>query len=484
MSSGRTSSSRPGTGAGTQNETYSAIPAGTSCTVTETDNGGSAAVDVTVDGSPQTVDISAAGSSTVNITDTYEVADGSLTVTKTIAGGSAGTQGRVEIEVLCGGTLLEPFVIPAGTPAGDESFTYSGIPGGTRCIVAETVDGRTETVSVTVENRLDVVRVPAGGTGTVEITDTYEDALGALVVRKTIRGPAASERGPITIAVDCGDDVDTPDIVIPPANTAGTQQYGFYTGIPAGTVCTVTETENGATATAVVTVTGSPQEVTIPARRVAVASLTDTYDYAPGSLIVRKTIAGPKAGEQGEIVIRPVCDGVALDTVHHSGEQPRRHTDPHLRRPARRRELHRNRDTQRLHRHRLRDHRRRTAAGDRPTGRLGDRQRHRHLPGRGRLRHGGEDDRRPGGRPTGTHRDQDPMRRSDPPRLRHPRRRRCRHPEPHLSRPHPGRVMHRPRTGRRRHRQHHRPRRRRWAGTDRTRDRHPHSPPSGHRHRN
>ena len=154
--------------------------------------------------------------------------------------------------------------------------------------------------------------MPAGGTGTVEITDTYEEALGALVVRKTIRGPAAPDRGPITIAVDCGDDVDRPDIVIPPANTAGTQQYGFYTGIPAGTVCTVTETEDGATATAVVTVTGSPQEVTIPARRVAVASLTDTYDYAPGSLIVRKTIAGPKAGEQGEIVIRPVCDGVAL----------------------------------------------------------------------------------------------------------------------------------------------------------------------------
>ena len=216
--------------------------------------------------------------------------------------------------MLCGGTLLEPFVTPPDQRPGRSVPPVHGHPGRNQCcIVVETVDGRTDTVSVTVENRLEVERVPAGRTGTVEITDTYEEALGALVVRKTIRGPAAPDRGPITIAVDCGDDVDTPDIVIPPANTAGTQQYGFYTGIPAGTARMVTETEDGATATAVVTVTGSPQDVTIPARRKAVASLTDTYDYAPGSLIVRKTITGPKAGEQGEIVvICPVCDGVAL----------------------------------------------------------------------------------------------------------------------------------------------------------------------------
>ena len=73
------------------------------------------------------------------------------------------------------------------------------------------------------------------------------------------------------------------------------------------------ETDDGQTSTATVTVTGSGQQVTVPAGGAAIAALTYTYDFAPGALVVRKTITGPKAGEQGTIVIHPTCDGTPLD---------------------------------------------------------------------------------------------------------------------------------------------------------------------------
>ncbi len=57
---------------------------------------------------------------------------------------------------------------------------------------------------------------------------------------------------------------------------------------------------------------GAGQQVTIPSGDSATAHITDTYDFVPGSLLVRKTIAGPGAGQQGEITIHTVCDGKAL----------------------------------------------------------------------------------------------------------------------------------------------------------------------------
>ena len=61
-----------------------------------------------------------------------------------------------------------------------------------------------------------------------------------------------------------------------------------------------------------VIVTGDGQEVTIPPGGSASADITDTYNNAPGSLLVRKTIAGPGADHHGEIVIHSECNGKAL----------------------------------------------------------------------------------------------------------------------------------------------------------------------------
>ena len=45
--------------------------------------------------------------------------------------------------------------------------------------------------------------IPPAGTGTVDLSDLYTDVPGALVVTKTIGGPAAGKQGEITIVPTC-----------------------------------------------------------------------------------------------------------------------------------------------------------------------------------------------------------------------------------------------------------------------------------------
>ena len=85
---------------------------------------------------------------------------------------------------------------------------------------------------------------------------------GSLTVTKTIGGVSAGEQGAITIGVDC-DGLPLPEFTIP-AGATGPQSH-TYDNIPAGLTCMVTETSDGATSTVAVTMTGSPQDVTIPA---------------------------------------------------------------------------------------------------------------------------------------------------------------------------------------------------------------------------
>ena len=296
-----------GTGAGSQSHTYSDIPAGSHCKVTETADGSTRDVNVTVTGDGQTVTVPAAGSATAALTDTYTYAFGSLVVNKTITGPGAGQQGEIVIHVSCNGDDLPDFVIPAGTPAGTVSHTYHHIPSGAVCTVTETSDGSTGSVAVATRGSGVDVTIPAGGTATADLTDTYET--GSLIVNKTITGPAASQQGDVVIAVGCdetGTAATLPDFVIPAGTAAGTVSMS-YPNILAGSTCSLTETATGATSTVTVETEGSPQQVTISANGSATANVTNTYDFVPGALVVTKDIAGPAAGQQGEITIAVSC---------------------------------------------------------------------------------------------------------------------------------------------------------------------------------
>ena len=145
------------------------------------------------------------------ISDTYGLVPGQLEVTKTITGPAAGSQGQVVIHTVCNGTALPDFVIAAGTPAGDESRIYSDIPTPADCVVTETADGRTSTVSVVVTGSPQTpATIPGGAAGAAHISDTYSFTFGSLLVRKTITGPGAGQQGAITIHTECDGNVPEP----------------------------------------------------------------------------------------------------------------------------------------------------------------------------------------------------------------------------------------------------------------------------------
>ena len=301
---------RAGAPAGTTSMTYEPIAVGTKCTVIETANGTTVGTEVVVTGDGQEVTIPSGKSETIEVTDTYHHV-GSLLVRKTIAGPGAGHQGEIRIHSECNSTALTPdLVIPAGTPASDQTQQYDHIRVPATCKVTETADGHTSTVSVVVEGSGQTVSVPTGDIVEADVSDTYELVPGDLEVTKSIAGPLAGQQGTIVIHTVCNGAALTPDLVIP-SGAVGDHSI-VYSGIPAGTSCVVTETQDGHTSAVSVVVTGSPHKVTIPVGGAAAATITDTYGATPGSLLVTKTIAGPRAGHQGPVTIHVTCNGITL----------------------------------------------------------------------------------------------------------------------------------------------------------------------------
>jgi Domain of unknown function (DUF5979)/Thioester domain len=313
-----------------QSMEYDGIRTPAKCTVTETVDGHTSAVSVVVEGSGQTVRVPPGKTVYADISDTYGLVPGQLEVTKTIAGPAAGKQGEVVIHTVCDGTALTPdFIIPAGTVGPVESQLYSDIPTPATCVVTETVDGSSSTVSVDVTGSPDTVKIRPGKAAAVTITDTYGKVPGSLLVSKTIAGPSAGHQGPVTIHVICDGTALSPDFVIPAHTPAGTVSHSFE-DIPAGSVCTVTETADGASDMVIVTVSGNGQTVTIPAATVVPVSLMDVYDEGSssegddvqpespvvdttGTLTVIKHITGPAAHHHGPIAILVTCGGPVED---------------------------------------------------------------------------------------------------------------------------------------------------------------------------
>jgi hypothetical protein len=262
--------------------------------VTETVDGHTSTVSVGVTGSPSTVEIPAGGSGAATITDTYGATPGSLLVTKTIAGPSAGHEGPVTIHVVCNGLALSPdFVIPAHTHAGTVSHSFDDVPAGSTCTVTETAGGATATVIVRVIGSGQTVSVPAGKVTSVHVTDVYDDgepiqnipeepsspavdAMGILTVIKHITGPAARLHGRIAILVACGGTLENFTFIIPAVTGPGFVTRHFDQ-LPPEARWTVTETATGGTANVSVAATGTSHTVTIPDAGPVTVRLTDTF---------------------------------------------------------------------------------------------------------------------------------------------------------------------------------------------------------------
>ena len=274
--------------------------------------------------------VPAGGVATAELLDTYTFVPGSLTVTKTISGPSAGEQGPITIGVNCDGLPLPEFTITAGA-TGPQSHTYDNIPAGLTCTVTEEADGSSSTIGVVTTGSPQDAKIGANAEASADLTNTYGPVPGSLEVHKTINGPSAGSQNAITISVTCAS-TTLPTWTIPAGTGAKTLTH-TYTDIPAGSACTVTETSDGATTTVTATVVGANQTITVPAGTAASLSITDTYSPAPGAVKIVKTLAGAGAGQQGRVGILMICDGgiqaftMVIPARHPAGPVPQVITD-------------------------------------------------------------------------------------------------------------------------------------------------------------
>ena len=239
---------------------------------------------------------------------------GSLLVTKSFVGEGAGNQDAIQILVDCGAPYVFTVDIPAGQVE-DAPTPIDGIPVGSSCTVTEPVTGSNAVVNVTTSAPATVV-VPAEGAA-VTVTNTVNNNPGSLTVRKILSGVAAGLQGDITVNVSC--DAGIEQTLTIPAGSAAGEYGGTITDIPAGTSCTVTEPQTGATDVVTVT-TGLPAVVTIQPGQDAEAVVTNDVTYTYGALVVTKTITGPGAGQQGAVTLLVTCgDTFAQEIVIPAG---------------------------------------------------------------------------------------------------------------------------------------------------------------------
>jgi hypothetical protein len=269
-------------------------------------------------------------------------------LSKTIAGAAAGQQGPVTFAVTCGGTSYGPYTVPAGATGTTAVATIPNLPVGTQCSVTETTNGvipgtgassvstsyTAETTGttgntivtgpiaasgtvqpITLSAPVDLGAVLSPGGGKVKFLNTYPEAVGSLIVTKTIAGPAAGQQGAVNWTIDCGSNAT----VTLPANATGTTTVVNLPKVTAGAKCTVTETDagtgallsvattvgiNGAAATAANTATG-----TIVVNQTTTIAFTNTYDRLTGSLQIEKITTGAGAGSQAAMTFTAACGG-------------------------------------------------------------------------------------------------------------------------------------------------------------------------------
>ncbi len=206
------------------------------------------------------------------------------------------------------------------------SHSFDGIPAGSMCTVTETADGATVTISATVSGNDQKVTVPAGKVVPVNVMDVYQGTVGSLKVTKTIAGGnAAHQHGPIAILVDCGGPLNAYAFQIPAHATGSVSRY--FNGLPAGSSCTVTETQDGHTGEVAVVTSGKSQKVTIHANRSATVHITDRFHPKPKPAPVGhpKPKPKPKPAPVGHPKPKPKPAPVA-----HSHPKPKRPPVPRV----------------------------------------------------------------------------------------------------------------------------------------------------------
>ncbi|WP_137845935.1 DUF5979 domain-containing protein [Microbacterium sp. 2FI] len=308
-------------------EVVTGLPWGSECTLSESDQG---QADFTVD--PDTVIAvePEQGLATITIDNEYLLAG--LEVTKTVesaaldADGEPIDYGPFEVGVTC--TYLGAAVFADGYDANDpmeftivdgDVVTLDGLPASAECTVSET--DTNGAASTTVASATADVTTPAadGTSATIVLTPDADDAItnevafvnaydvGSLTVEKLL-DPVDSPfaEGPYAVHVTCvlgelttwdGDltlDVDAPVMI---------------DDIATGSVCTVTETDDGFASETVI----DPAEVTIGADAAVTVQVTNIYDE--GSVTVTKVFEGDTRWAADSFEVTIICVDLTSGTL-------------------------------------------------------------------------------------------------------------------------------------------------------------------------
>lgn len=240
------------------------IATGATCEVAEPDGAG--ATSTTIE--PATVVIGDGQEVSVTVTNTFDA--GSISVAKVIDGPGAELWGAgpFTVALSCETPLGEAVAIPGGAARvlrAENGFaaTWSPLLIGLLCTITETEAGGATSTAITDADgvAIEQIEVVEGDVG-VTVTNTFE--VGGFIVRKTLSGAdaAAHERDLFRILAACtwnGTAIEVPGGAERTLSVAAPVRF---TGLPAGAVCTVAETDRGGA----VAVRFSPVDPADPAR--------------------------------------------------------------------------------------------------------------------------------------------------------------------------------------------------------------------------
>ncbi|MGL3805206.1 DUF5979 domain-containing protein [Paeniglutamicibacter sp. R2-26] len=300
------------------------LPAGTECTVTETDNGGA-------DGTPDPVTVTIVeGEHTVAGfvgQDANVFSSGTVSLTKDLAGAAAGedwaTDARFKVRVTCqvqlqdGGSdpVLADIYSKVVTIKGGESITLSEpdldgnevpveLPVGAHCFGEEIVTGGATGHSVDFDSYGNAVVVTAQEDPdtvqelTISATNTFE--YGALNVSKVVDGAAAGYIGDreFTVELTCSlpNGTDTPTTLEPRTLTISGGETVTVDKLPVGAECFATETETGGADDVEVSHDDASDPAIVTADAETPVEITAVNTFDAGQLTVKKTVVDGDAG--------------------------------------------------------------------------------------------------------------------------------------------------------------------------------------------
>jgi hypothetical protein len=304
----------------TEGETWSlaGLVPGTSCDVDETD--GKSATDttigvitgsdpeVTTTGATVTgiilqpaVGIGAANSAT--ITNSY--ASGTITLTKLVTGAGASDWGNgpFSINVTCvltdGSGSRTVWNKTYSISRGDPTIELDHVASGADCTATELKTGGATSTTIaldgaggSLETAADFTSPSDGDTYAVVVTNEFDETEVDVTKNRDGAGSALYGNGPFEVTLVCTVDIDgvTTSVAIPGGATrsldADDIYQARYSGLPAGSYCTPTETKTGGATSTVI----SPANFTTATSAATAVDITNTFGV--GTISVSKTILG------------------------------------------------------------------------------------------------------------------------------------------------------------------------------------------------